>query len=321
MQAKRQVYKKQCALSRMRILVTGGAGFIGSHLCEALAKEGHAVTVIDDLSSGSIENLPRGVALAQLSITDDLTSVFEKTKPQAIFHLAAQIDVRKSLENPALDAKVNILGSLNLLDTANRFGCKRIIFSSTGGALYGETDRRPTSETHSTRPESPYGIAKLAVEGYLRVYARLHGFSVCVLRYANVYGPRQALKSEAGVVALFIKQILAEKQCIIFGDGRQTRDYVYVADVVEANLAALGNELQGTFNIGTGVETSVNELYTLIARELDFPWKAQHGPAVKGELQNSCLQIEAISKHWRPDWRLERGIAATVAWFRERTKK
>lgn len=301
----------------MKILVTGGAGFIGSHLCDALLADGHTVTVLDDLSSGSIENLPKGIAFAQKSLNDDLSSVFEKAKPEAIFHLAAQIDVRKSVENPSWDADINIKGALNLLDTARRYGCKRIIFSSTGGALYGETDRIPTPESHATKPESPYGIAKLAVEGYLRFYALVHGFSVCVLRYGNVYGPRQALKGEAGVVAIFTKAILKEEQPIIFGTGKQTRDYVFVHDVVMANMVALHKKLEGTFNVGTGRETSVNEVYAAIAKALDFPWKAKYAGAVKGELQRSCLSTDALKPYWKPTYTIERGIPETVQWFKE----
>ncbi len=301
----------------MRILVTGGAGFIGSHLCDALLADGHTVTVLDDLSSGSIENLPRGIAFAQQSLLDDLTMVFQKAKPEVIFHLAAQIDVRKSVEDPSWDADINIKGSLNLLNAAKRFGCKRIIFSSTGGALYGETDRLPTPESHATKPESPYGVAKLAVEGYLRFFSIAHGFSVCVLRYGNVYGPRQALKGEAGVVAVFTKSLLKEQQPTIFGNGKQTRDYVYVKDVVLANVVALHKKLEGTFNVGTGKETSVNDVYAQIAKALEFPWKANYGPAVKGELQRSCLSIDALKPYWKPSYGIERGIPETVAWFKE----
>ncbi len=304
----------------MRILVTGGAGFIGSHLTDSLIADGHSVTVLDNLSSGSLENLPKGVTLFERSIVDDLTPVFEKAKPEAVFHLAAQIDVRKSVENPLWDAQQNIIGALNLLDACNRYGCKRIIFSSTGGALYGETEQLPTPETHPTFPESPYGIAKRTVEYYLQFYARVHKFSVCVLRYGNVYGPRQALKGEAGVVAVFTKKILKGEQCTIFGDGKQTRDYVFVRDVVDANLVALHKKLVGTYNVGTSTETSVNELYTQLSKLLNYPWKAQHAAAVPGELQRSCLRTEPLSVYWHPRYALDRGLAETVDWFKAHDK-
>ena len=301
----------------MNILVTGGAGFIGSHVCDALLAEGHSVFVLDNLSTGSLENLPKGVVLFERSLTEDLVPVFEKAKPQAVFHLAAQIDVRKSLEQPKWDAEQNIIGSLNLFETMKQYGVKRIIFSSTGGALYGETSRIPTPETSPTKPESPYGIAKLAIENYLSVYSLLHGFSVTVLRYGNVYGPRQALKGEAGVVALFTKKLLKQEQCTINGDGKQTRDYVYVKDVVEANITAFREKLEGTYNIGTGVETSVNDIYAKLAKLVDYPWKAVHAPAIKGELQRSCLQADKISEYWKPKHSLDIGMAETVVWFKQ----
>jgi UDP-glucose 4-epimerase len=305
----------------MNILVTGGAGFIGSHLVDLLVADGHTVFVLDTVESGSIENLPKGVTLFQRSITEDLDPVFEKAKPQVVFHLAAQIDVRKSIERPKEDAHLNIIGSLNLLEACRKHNCKRIIFSSTGGALYGETEQIPTPETHETKPESPYGIAKLAVEHYLHVYAHVYGFSVCILRYANVYGPRQSLKGEAGVVAVFTKRLLKKEKCIIFGDGNQTRDYVYVRDVVDANLIALHKQLQGTFNVGTGVETSVNDLYTKISKHTDFPWKAQHGAAIAGEIKRSCLANHKISPYWKPKYDVDRGLAETIEWFKEHSTK
>jgi len=304
----------------MNILVTGGAGFIASHVCDSLMAEGHSVFVLDNLSTGSLENLPKGVVVFERSLTEDLIPVFEKAKPSVVFHLAAQIDVRKSLEQPKWDAEQNIIGSLNLFETMKQYGVKRIIFSSTGGALYGDTSRMPTPETAPTNPESPYGIAKVAIENYLRVYAALHGFSVTVLRYGNVYGPRQAMKGEAGVVAVFTKKLLKQEQCTINGDGKQTRDYVYVKDVVEANMTALREKLEGTFNIGTGTETSVNEIYSKIAKLLDYPWKAVHGPAIKGELARSCLQCEKIRPRWQPKYSLDKGLAETVDWFKQRSQ-
>jgi UDP-glucose 4-epimerase len=311
----------------MRVLVTGGAGFIGSHVVDALVHRGDTVIILDDLSSGSLENLAhakgadgKGVTLVHRSITQLLDDVFEKAKPEAVVHLAAQIDVRKSIENPKHDADVNIIGALNLLATCHRHGVKRIVFSSTGGALYGETDVLPTPEDYPITPENPYGIAKRSVEFYLEFYRAVHGLEPTVLRFANVYGPRQALKGEAGVVALFTKALLRGEQPTVFGDGKQTRDYVYVDDVVDAVLAVLDKHVLGAYNVGTGVETSVNELYRALAKLLDNPWAAKHGPAIPGELQRSALDASAFTKAtgWKPQVELDHGLAKTVAWFKER---
>jgi UDP-glucose 4-epimerase len=298
----------------MRILVTGGAGFIGSHLADSLIADGHQVSVLDDLSNGLIEHLPKGVTLFQRSITDDLTPVFQKAQPEVVFHFAAQIDVRKSVENPRADATINILGALNVLEACRQFKCKRFIFASSA-AVYGNTTRTPTPETVLGTPDSPYGIGKLAVEHYLETY-KLHGISSCVLRFANVYGPRQASKGEGGVVAVFIKAMLAEKQCTVNGDGTQTRDFVYVKDVVEANLVALHKKLEGTYNVATQTQTTVNELHSLLAKQLDYPWKAQHALAIPGEIKHSCLQTEKITPYWKPKYSLERGLAETIEWFK-----
>lgn len=306
----------------MRILVTGGAGFIGSHVADALIAAGHTVSILDDLSSGSRENVPAQATLIEGSVTGELDAVFAQAKPEAVFHLAAQIDVRKSVENPTWDAEINILGALNLLDAMKRHNCKRIIFSSTGGALYGETDNRPTPESSAALPESPYGIAKLSVEGYLRFYSIVHGFSTCALRYGNVYGPRQALKGEAGVIAVFAKLMLAGKNPTIFGDGEQTRDYVYVGDVAAANLLALEQELTGTFNVGTGIETSVNTLAQTLARELGWTQPVAHGAAIPGELRNSSLDASALKAHgWSVTKTIDDGIRETGAWFRDNKER
>jgi UDP-glucose 4-epimerase len=284
------------------------------------------VFVLDDLSSGSLENLAhakgtdgKGVTLVHRSITQPLDDVFEKAKPDVVIHLAAQIDVRKSVEDPKADAESNILGALNLLAACRRHGVKRIVFSSTGGALYGETDVLPTPEDHPTVPESPYGIAKRSVELYLGFARAVHGLEPAILRFGNVYGPRQALKGEAGVVAVFTRKLLKGEQPTVFGDGAQTRDYVYVADVVDAILRALDDRLVGTYNVGTGVETGVNELYRKLARLLGHPWAAKHGPAIPGELKRSCLDASALTDAtgWKPRVTLDDGLAKTVAWFKE----
>jgi UDP-glucose 4-epimerase len=299
----------------MRILVTGGAGFLGSHLVDALVADGHQVFVLDDLSNGSLTFLPKGITLFERSIAEDLTPVFTKAQPEVVFHLAAQIDVRRSLENPKSDAQLNIIGTLNLLEACRQFKCKRFIFASTAG-VYGDTEQLPTPENAQCRPENPYAITKLAIENYLYVYRESYGISSCILRYSNAYGPRQAVKGEGGVVAVFIKTLLKGAQCTINGDGNQTRDLIYVKDVVEANLVALHKKLEGTYNVATQTQTTVNALHALLAKQLDFPWKAQHGLPIKGEIYHSSLQIDKISPYWKPKYTLERGLAETVEWFR-----
>jgi len=300
----------------MRVLVTGGAGFIGSHVCDALVARGDTVFVLDDLSSGAIENLPKGVTLFHRSITEPLDEVFEKAQPNAVIHLAAQIDVRKSVKDPQYDANINIIGGLNLIAACAKHDVKRIVFSSTGGALYGETDMLPTPEEHPIVPESPYGIAKRSLELYLDFYQRAYHLKPTLLRFANVYGPRQALKGEAGVVAVFTKALLRGEQPTIFGDGKQTRDYVYVGDVVTAIIAVLEHDLIDSYNVGTGIETSVNELYRKLARLLDNPWAAKHAAAVPGELQRSALDTRKLRAYWKPATTLDDGLAKTVAWFK-----
>ena len=306
--------------SFMNVLVTGGAGFIGSHLCDALLADGNKVYVLDNLSTGSLTNLPKGVTLFEHSLGDDLTPLFSKVKFDAVFHLAAQTEVTKSIADPKFDAQINIMGTLNLLEHMRAAGVKRIIFSSTGGAIYGETDRIPTPETSPAIPESPYGIAKLTLDNYLQFYQNVHGFSTCSLRYSNVYGPRQLPKGEAGVVAIFIQSLLQGKQCTIRGDGKQTRDLVYVHDVVNANLVALHKKLEGIFNVGTGKQTTVNELHEKITKLMGFPWKAVHTPAVKGELMHSALLTDKIKPFWRAQTELDAGLRETIDWFKSHNK-
>jgi UDP-glucose 4-epimerase len=300
----------------MRVLVTGGAGFIGSHVCDAFVARGDSVFVLDDLSTGAIENLPKGVTLFHRSITGDLDEVFAKAQPDAVVHLAAQIDVRKSVADPRFDANINIVGGLNLLAACVKHDVKRFVFSSTGGALYGETDELPISEERPVLPESPYGIAKRTMEFYIEFYRRAYGLKPTILRFANIYGPRQALKGEAGVVAIFTRKLLHSEQPIIYGDGKQTRDYTYVADVVSAVLVCLDRDLEGTYNVGTGVETSVNDLFRKLAHILENPWAAKHAPAIVGELSRNALDCEKISPYWKPKTSLNEGLAKTVEWFR-----
>ncbi len=309
----------------MKILVTGGAGFIGSHIVDALIEENHEVFVVDNLSTGKKENLPACAGrnpkakFFKLDITEKkLEKVFKAEKPQVVFHLAAQIDVRKSVADPVWDAKQNILGSINLLENCKNFGVKKIIFSSTGGAIYGDTDKIPTTEDHLERPLSPYGIAKLAIEKYLHYYQQIFGLNYIALRYANVYGPRQNSKGEAGVVAIFCDKLLAEQQPVINGDGKQTRDYVYVSDVVKANLLALNSLKIGIYNIGTSVETDVNQLAALIKSNINTDLEFSHGQAKAGEQQRSCIDYTKakIDLGWQPEIKLEEGIKKTVDWFK-----
>jgi len=308
-------------LTRTRVLVTGGAGFIGSHTVDALVKGGHSVSVIDNLSTGLEENLNPKAKFHKVDIRDKgVAEIFRKEKPEAVFHFAAQMNLRRSLEDPIFDAESNVLGSLNLLECARKHGVRKFIFASSGGGIYGDASQIPTPESFPPAPISPYGLTKLTVEKYLEMWHQLHGLEYAALRYANVYGPRQNAKAEAGVIAIFIDKILRGESPRINGDGGQTRDYVYVDDVVGANLAALRSGVSGIFNIGTGVETSVNELFGKISGSLGSDVSASHGPAIKGEVLRSALDSTKAREclGWEPQTLLEEGIAATVEFFRQR---
>jgi UDP-glucose 4-epimerase len=283
----------------MRALVTGGAGFIGSNLVDGLLDAGHEVVVIDNLSTGAAENLTdalaRGATLQEIDITDAeaVAAEFERFRPGAVFHLAAQIDVRKSVLDPAFDASVNVGGTINLLSAARAVDVQRFVFSSTGGAIYGETEVVPSPESVAPRPEAPYGQSKFCAERYLDLYHRLFGFSTIALRYGNVYGPRQNPLGEAGVVAIFCGRLLLDEPVTIYGDGRQTRDYVYVGDVVAANLAAVeALEVNGEVNVGTGQETSVLDLVKIL-NDLagEHTLVAAHADPRLGEIDRSCLEV------------------------------
>jgi UDP-glucose 4-epimerase len=296
----------------MRILVTGGAGFIGSHVADAAVEAGHEVTVLDDLSTGRRENLNAEARFVEgdLRRDDDLARALAD-RPEAIFHLAAQIDVRKSVADPAWDADVNVAGTARLLEAARAHGGGHVIFSSTGGAIYGQTDRLPTPEDELPRPIAPYGTAKYCAEQYLWLFDRLHGLPVTALRYGNVYGPRQDPLGEAGVCAIFCQAKLDGARPTVFGTGRQTRDYVYVGDVVAANMAALERGGQGRpFNVGRGEEVSVLDLVE--ALELAEPVMA---PARPGEADRSCLDPSAASADlgWQATVPLEDGLRRTLA--------
>lgn len=305
--------------ARRKVLVTGGAGFIGSHLADALVARGDDVFVIDNLSSGLKENVNPKAKLFELDIgSPETADLISREKPEAVFHLAAHIDVRRSVENPMVDAQTNILGTLNLLKAASDAGVKKFIFSSTGGAIYGEAGVIPTPETYKPQPLAPYGLAKLTVERYLDLWHKLFGLNYVVLRYANVYGPRQALKGEAGVVAIFIRKLLAGEDLSIFGDGDQTRDLIYVADVVDANLKAAEFDGRGVFNIATGKETSINALLGEILDIMGKTAKKSYLPPNPGEVLRSGLDASLAKKTlgWKARVGLEEGLRKTVDFFK-----
>jgi UDP-glucose 4-epimerase len=302
----------------LKILVTGGAGFIGSNVADAIIEHGHDVVILDNLSTGNIANVNSKAKFVQKSITDNLIDLFEKEKFDIVNHHAAQIDVRRSVSDPIFDANINILGSLNLLQCCIKFDVKKFIFASTGGAVYGEQDYFPADELHNTQPSSPYGISKLAVEKYLYFYSQVHGLNYTVLRYANIYGPRQNPHGEAGVVSIFLDKILSNQQPIINGSGEQTRDYVFVQDAVKANLLTLNDPSSEIYNVGTAIETNVNELFAFINQNFNNMVKEIHGEAKPGEQLRSVITSEKMFKkfNWKPSTLLTDGIKVTIDYFK-----
>ncbi len=307
----------------MKILVTGGAGFIGSHLVDAYLARGDEVVVVDDLSSGSRENLPEEhprLKFIQMPIQlKELRKIFERERPDIVNHHAAQKSVRDSVADPLKDADINIMGLLSVLESMRAVGCKKIIFASSGGVVYGEQEKFPADENHSKNPSSPYGVSKLSSEYYLSFYAMEHGFDCVALRYANVYGPRQDPFGEAGVVAIFCQNLLMNKECLIYGSGEQTRDFVYVGDIVSANLAAekcLGGGLR-PLNVGTGKEVSVNTLFGEICKVVGTKAVATYKPKKPGEQLRSVLDTSLITKltGWRVNTGLSDGLKATAEWI------
>ena len=301
-------------IRRVRAVVTGGAGFIGSHVVDALLARGDEVHVLDDLSLGKKANVPDGAVLHEGDIRRDCDRVFGTVSPEVCFHLAAQIDVRVSVDRPHVDADINVIGTVRVLEAARRYRTK-VVFSSTGGAIYGECDG-PADEDHARLPVAPYGTSKLAAEEYLATYNRLYGSSHVSLRYGNVYGPRQDPHGEAGVVAIFMRRLLEGKTPRIFGNGTQTRDYVYVGDVVAATLAAATQD-GGVFNIGTGVETSVLDLYVHIQRVAGIDREPAFASPRTGELQRSVLDVTRAERQlgWKPTHSLDEALAETWAWI------
>jgi len=300
----------------VRAIVTGGAGFIGSHVVDALVAQDAEVAVVDSLVHGSKDNVPAAAELHVRDIREPLDDVFDAVRPDAVFHLAAQADVRVSVERPVEDAEVNVLGTVRILESARRHGAQ-VVFSSTGGAIYGDCTR-PAQEDSPCQPLSPYGAAKLAGEEYLRAFNRLYGTKHIALRYGNVYGPRQDPHGEAGVVAIFLGALLRGEQARIFGDGSQTRDYVYVGDVARATVSTIGHE-GGVFNVGTGRETSVTELYELCAYVAGSDTPPEHAPARLGELQRSYLDttLAAETLGFSAMVDIEDGLRSTWDWVRK----
>lgn len=307
----------------MKCLVTGGAGFIGSNLVDALAARGDRVTVIDNLSTGKRANLQqaidRGVSLEIADIRDELRigEIFTAARPELVFHFAAQIDVRYSVEHPAGDANTNVLGTITVLEAARRIGAKRLINTSTGGGLYGDADLLPTPESYPIHPLAPYGQGKYAAEGYCELYTRLHGLSTVSLRYGNVYGPRQDVHGEAGVVAIFCGHLITGRTPTVFGDGRQTRDWVDVSDVVRANLLAADSALAGAVNIGNGSETSVLELLDALGDlgEREVVGEPEFAPERPGEVRRSCLDVGLAKRElgWEAEVELRDGLRTILA--------
>ncbi len=315
----------------MRCFVSGGAGFIGSTLVDRLVREGHEVDVVDDFSTGSLANLAvarsdpgRGLKVHRLDVrSPDLVGLIERRRPEVVFHLAAQADVRVSVAQPAFDAAVNVLGTVHVLEGARLAGARKIVFASSGGTIYGDVQPSalPVTETHPQSPSSPYGVAKKAAGDYLAVYRRLHGLEFTILALGNVFGPRQNPEGEAGVVSMFAGRLLSGEPCTIFGDGDQTRDFVYVDDVVDAFVRASDRADGLLLNIGTGLETSVASLYATMAKAAGVSQPPLYAPARVGELQRSCLDPGRANVHlgWKPWTNVARGTAEVLDWMRSRT--
>ncbi|HEX3408992.1 MAG TPA: NAD-dependent epimerase/dehydratase family protein [Candidatus Binataceae bacterium] len=310
----------------MRILVTGGAGFIGSHTVDALVAAGqHQIAVIDNLAAGKREQINPGTRFYEADIRDaaEVGRIVASERPEVMVHFAAQMDVRRSVADPVADAQVNLVGFLNLMEAARQHGLRRVVFSSTGGAIYGEQDTFPADETHPCRPISPYGVAKFSTESYLFFYQAQYGIEYAAMRYANVYGPRQDPHGEAGVVAIFCGRLIADQPATINGDGAQTRDYVYVGDVVRANVAAVTASVTGAINIGTGIETDVNRLYGILAEVAGSDRPPAYAAARPGEQRRSVIAAVRAERElgWRPEVTIGEGLRRTYKFFQDRAAR
>jgi len=305
----------------VKVAVTGGAGFVGSHVVDRLLADGHAVDVIDNLATGRRDRVNAAARLHVCDLRDArLDTLVAATRPGTVVHVAAQAAVSRSVADPRFDASVNVLGTINLLETCRRSGVRHVVYTSTGGAAYGDTDVLPTPEDHPLRPASPYGVSKTAAERYLECWAALTNGRALTLRLANVYGPRQDPAGEAGVIAIFTSRLLAGDTCVVNGDGEQTRDYVYVGDVADAVARAVASpDVAGVANIGTGAETTVNDLYRRLARLTGVSRAAEHAPAKPGEQRRSVLDAARAKARlgWSATTPLDEGLAKTVAWFRK----
>jgi UDP-glucose 4-epimerase len=302
----------------MRVLLTGGAGFIGSHVAEHLLERGHEVAIVDDLSSGKRENIPESAGFYETDIRTGCDEAFEQFRPEALCHQAAQMDVRRSVREPDFDADVNVIGTVRLLQNCVKHEVGKVVFASTGGAVYGEQSQFPAPEDHPQYPISPYGVSKLAGERYLNFYRVQYGLPYAALRYANVYGPRQDPHGEAGVVAIFSGNLAADHPSTINGTGEQTRDYVYVGDVARANVLALeGDPIPGPYNVGTSIETDVNQLYEVLRSLSGKDLPPEHGAAKPGEQSRSCIDPSLAGRvlDWRPEVKLEDGLRETLRFF------
>ncbi|KPL02905.1 MAG: UDP-glucose 4-epimerase [candidate division Zixibacteria bacterium SM23_73_2] len=304
-----------------KILITGGAGFIGSHVADRFISLGHQVFILDDLSTGKKENINPEAEFYNMDIRSrELDWIFKDVKFEVVCHHAAQINLRKSLEDPLLDSEINVSGTMNLLGNCVKHKVSKFIFASTGGALYGEQDYFPADEKHPIRPQSPYGFSKFVIERYLEFCEKSYRTRYLSLRYSNVYGPRQNPEGEAGVVAIFCERFFNKREAIINGDGEQTRDYVYVEDVVEANALALEYKGSGAFNIGTGKETTVNTVFNLLKQKIGTGQKEIHGPPIPGEQIRSVLDYSKAKKilGWEPKFDLNEGIEKTIVFYQQR---
>jgi len=308
----------------LKILITGGAGFIGSHVADLLIENNFDICIIDNLSSGKLKNVNPKARFYKCDTRDnEIFKIIQTEKPQIVIHNAAQMSVRNSVEDPVNDASINIIGGLNVLETCKKLNVEKIIFASSGGVVYGEQQYFPADENHPTKPISPYGVAKLSFEKYLFYYNYIFGLKYIALRYANVYGPRQDPHGEAGVVAIFSSKLLSGSQPAINGDGKQTRDYVYVKDVAAANLLAIKNDFTGEINIGTGIETDVNKLFDILKKSAgQKEIKEVHAPAKEGEQRRSVLSYKRAQEvlGWAPKMELKIGLAETYNWFKKFSK-